>query len=293
MEQSNVIGFIIQIWVIVFGLTVGSFLNVCIYRIPKKISLVWPGSACVSCDTKIAWYDNVPVFSYLLLKGRCRKCGSKISIRYPIVEIITGITFWLLFNNIFILNGGPLYVCGFYIVFCCFLIISSFVDLELHIIPNEIVYIGLIMAPIVSLLFPALHDINGSLKYSFVFGNLRASSFLMSLIGILVTGGMIYLCGVIGKIIFKKDAMGFGDVKLMGVIGGFMGWKLGVTTFFLAPFFGLLFGIPKLVLKRESVIPYGPFLSLAAFVCFLFRDYFNRIIDIYLNTFVFLFTYSS
>jgi leader peptidase (prepilin peptidase)/N-methyltransferase len=108
--------------------------------------------------------------------------------------------------------------------------------------------------------------------------------------GIFIAAGLIFLCGVIGKIVFKKDAMGFGDVKLMGVIGGFLGWKLGVATFFLAPFLGLLFGIPKLFLKKEHVIPYGPFLSLAAFICILSKDFFISIIDTYTDTFAYLFS---
>jgi len=110
--------------------------------------------------------------------------------------------------------------------------------------------------------------------------------FLASLIGIFVSGGLIFLCGVLGKLVFRKDAMGFGDVKLMGVIGGFLGWKLGVATFFLAPFFGLLFGLPRLILKRGNVIPYGPFLSLAAFICLLFKDFSIKTIDHYLDIYL-------
>ncbi|GAX62809.1 type II secretory system protein [Candidatus Scalindua japonica] len=111
------------------------------------------------------------------------------------------------------------------------------------------------------------------------------------MIGIFVSGGMIFLCGVIGKLVLKKDAMGFGDVKLMGVIGGFLGWKLGVATFFLAPLFGLLFGIPRLISKKGKMIPYGPFLSLAAFICLLFKDISADIIDNYLDVYINLFLY--
>ena len=102
-------------------------------------------------------------------------------------------------------------------------------------------------------------------------------------------GGLIFLCGVFGKLVFRKDAMGFGDVKLMGVIGGFLGWKLAVATFFLAPFFGLLFGLPRLISKKGNVIPYGPFLSLAAFVCLLFKDFSIKTIDHYLNIYLSIF----
>ncbi len=290
MEQLSLSGAIIQPWIFILGMIVGSFLNVCIYRIPKKISLLRPGSSCIHCNATIVWYDNIPVFSYLFLKGRCRHCGRNISIRYPIVEIITGFIFWLLFHNIFIVNGESLYTYSLYAIFCCLLIICSFIDLKLHIIPNEITYTGLILAPVASLLCLGLHNPNGSLKYFEGSGSQWINSFLASLIGIFVAAGLIFLCGVIGKIIFRKDAMGFGDVKLMGVIGGFLGWKLGVATFFLAPFLGLLFGIPKLFLKKEHVIPYGPFLSLAAFICILSKDFLISIIDTYTDTFAYLFS---
>ena len=290
MEQLSLSGAIIQPWIFILGMIVGSFLNVCIYRIPKKITLLRPGSSCIHCNTAIAWYDNIPVFSYLFLKGRCRHCGHNISIRYPIVEIITGSIFWLLFHNIFIVNGESLYTYSLYTIFCCLLIICSFIDLKLHIIPNEITYTGLILAPVASLLCLGLHNSNGSLKYFEGSGNQWINSFLASLMGIFIAAGLIFLCGVVGKIVFRKDAMGFGDVKLMGVIGGFLGWKLGVATFFLAPFLGLLFGIPKLFLKKEHVIPYGPFLSLAAFICILSKDFFISIIDTYTDTFAYLFS---
>ncbi len=290
MEQLSLSGAIIQPWIFILGMIIGSFLNVCIYRIPKKISLLRPGSSCIHCNTTIAWYDNIPVFSYLFLKGKCRHCGHNISIRYPVVEIITGSIFWLLFHNIFIVNGESLYTYSLYAIFCCLLIICSFIDLKLHIIPNEITYTGLILAPVASLLCLGLHNSNGSLKYFEGSGNQWINSFLASLMGIFIAAGLIFLCGVIGKIVFRKDAMGFGDVKLMGVIGGFLGWKLGVATFFLAPFLGLLFGIPKLFLKKEHVIPYGPFLSLAAFICILSKDFFISIIDTYTDTFAYLFS---
>lgn len=290
MEQSSLSGAIIQPWIFALGMIVGSFLNVCIYRIPKKISLLWPGSSCIHCNTTIAWYDNIPVFSYLFLKGRCRHCGHNISIRYPIVEIITGFIFWLLFHNIFIVNGESLYTYSLYAIFCCLLIICSFIDLKLHIIPNEITYTGLILAPVASLLCLGLHNPNDSLKYFEGSGNQWINCFLASLMGVFIAAGLVFLCGIIGKMVFKKDAMGFGDVKLMGVIGGFLGWKLGVVTFFLAPFLGLLFGIPKLFLKKEHVIPYGPFLSLAAFICILSKDFFISIIDTYTDTFAYLFS---
>lgn len=280
---------LIQLWIFGLGLVIGSFLNVCIHRIPEGISIVWPASKCVYCSKRIVWYDNIPVLSYLFLRGKCRHCQHKISAQYPIVEFLTGIVFLLLFRSVLIVSGGLICAYIFFIIFCCLLIVGSFVDLRLHIIPNEITYTGLILAPIASLLCAGFHNLNSSLGYFDNSANQWIASFLASLIGIFVSGGLIFLCGVFGKLVFRKDAMGFGDVKLMGMIGGFLGWKLAVATFFLAPFFGLLFGLPRLILKRGNVIPYGPFLSLAAFICLLFKDYFVGIIDHYLDIYLTVF----
>ncbi len=280
---------LIQLWVFGLGLVVGSFLNVCIHRIPEGISIVWPASKCAYCSKRIVWYDNIPVLSYLFLRGKCRHCQRKISAQYPIVEFLTGIVFLLLFRSVLMVSSGTTCVYVFFIVFCCLLIVGSFVDLRLHIIPNEITYTGLILAPIASILCVGLHDLSGSLRFFVDSGNQWIASLLASLIGIFVSGGLIFLCGVFGKLVFRKDAMGFGDVKLMGVIGGFLGWKLAVATFFLAPFLGLLFGLPRLIFKKGNVIPYGPFLSLAAFVCLLFKDFSIKTIDHYLNIYLSIF----
>jgi leader peptidase (prepilin peptidase)/N-methyltransferase len=282
---------LIQLWVFGLGLIIGSFLNVCIYRIPEGISLLWPASKCVNCSKRVVWYDNIPVLSYLFLKGKCRHCQHKISALYPITEIITGIVFLSLFHSVILAKGDLISVYIFYLIFCCLLIVGSIVDLKLYIIPNEITYTGLILAPIASLLCVGSRNLNNAQGYFDNSANQWLASLQVSIIGIFVAGGMIFLCGVIGKLILRKDAMGFGDVKLMGVIGGFIGWKLAVATFFLAPFFGLLFGIPRLISKRGKMIPYGPFLSLAAFICLLFQDVTVGIIDNYLDVYVTLFLY--
>lgn len=282
---------LIQLWIFGLGLVVGSFLNVCIYRIPEGISIVCPASKCIYCSKRIVWYDNIPVLSYLFLRGKCRHCQSKISVQYPIVEAITGLVFLLLFHSVLMLSGDLICAYIFYIIFCCLLIVGSFIDMRFHIIPNEITYTGLVLALIAALLCTGFHNLNSSLGYFDNSANQWIASLLVSLKGILVSGGLIFLCGIFGKLVFKKDAMGFGDVKLMGVIGGFLGWKLAVATFFLAPFFGLLFGMYRLILKRGNVIPYGPFLSLAAFMCLLFKDYFVGIFDEYLDVYLHIFSY--
>ena len=291
MEYLRLQEVLIQLWVFGLGLVIGSFLNVCIYRIPEGISLLWPASKCVNCSKRVVWYDNIPVLSYLFLKGKCRHCQHKISALYPITELITGIVFLSLFHSVILVKGDLVCAYIFYLVFCCLLIVGSIVDLKLYIIPNEITYTGLILAPIAGLLCVGSRNLNSAQGYFDNSANQWMASLQTTMIGVFVAGGMIYLCGVIGKLVFRKDAMGFGDVKLMGVIGGFIGWKLAVATFFLAPFFGLLFGIPRLISRRGKMIPYGPFLSLAAFICLLFQDVTVGIIDNYLDVYITLFLY--
>ena len=291
MEYLRLQEVLIQLWVFGLGLVIGSFLNVCIYRIPEGLSLLWPASKCVNCSKRVVWHDNIPVLSYLFLKGKCRYCQHKISALYPITEIITGIVFLSLFHSVLMVKGDLICAYIFYLIFCCLLIIGSIVDLKLYIIPNEITYTGLILAPIAGLLCVGSRNLNSAQGYFDNSVNQWMASLQTTMIGVFVAGGMIYLCGLIGKLVFRKDAMGFGDVKLMGVIGGFIGWKLAVATFFLAPFFGLLFGIPRLISKRGKMIPYGPFLSLAAFICLLFQDVTVGIIDNYLDVYLTLFLY--
>ena len=156
---------LIQLWVFGLGLIIGSFLNVCLHRIPEGISIVWPPSKCVYCSKRIVWYDNIPVLSYLFLRGKCRHCQRKISAQYPIVEFLTGIVFLLLFRSVLIVSGSSICAYIFYIIFCCFLIVGSFVDLRLHIIPNEITYTGFFLAPIASLLCTGFHNLNSSLGF--------------------------------------------------------------------------------------------------------------------------------
>ena len=264
-------------------------MNVCIYRIPKKKSLVSPRSFCPNCNTPIGWYANIPVLSYLLLWGRCRTCKAKISIRYPLVELLTGYIFVHLYY-VFIQyrHESPcIFIC--YLALCSALIISTFVDLELLVIPNEVTFVGIPLALVLSVICPGLHDAQNTLRNFSLTGVCRLDTLIASMIGMLVGGGLIFLCSILGKWILKKDAMGFGDVKLMGMIGGVTGWKLAVSIFFVAPFFGLLMAIPVLLFKKRHLIPYGPFLSLAALVCILMQDYFIGLVNVYVQLFVVLF----
>ncbi len=243
-------------------------------------------SFCPQCNARIRWYDNIPVLSYLFLWGRCRTCKSKISLQYPIVELLTGYIFVHLYYVFLQERHEAPCVFISYIILCCGLIVSTFVDVKLYIIPNEVTFTGIPLALVFSAICPSLHDADHTLRNFSLSGIYRLDALIASLLGMLVGGGLIFLCGVLGKWVLKKDAMGFGDVKLMGMIGGFVGWKLAVAIFFVAPFFGLLMSIPVLLFKKSRTIPYGPFLSLATLVCILMQDYFIG----YINTYIQLFT---
>jgi leader peptidase (prepilin peptidase)/N-methyltransferase len=249
--------FFVTFFIFLFGACVGSFLNVCIYRMPEEgMSIVTPGSHCPKCKEPVRWYDNIPILSYIFLKGKCRFCRAKISPQYLFVEALTG----YLFVEFFILFGlTPAYF--FYITFICLLLVSTWVDFKFQIIPDETNFFGMIFALIMSLIFPGLHNTDTHLL-----------GLAHSFIGLLVGGGMIYAVGIYGEFRFKKEAMGGGDVKLMAMIGAFLGWKLTVLTFFIAPFMGSIIGLYAKFVKKEEIIPYGPFLSLGAVVALFAGD---------------------
>ncbi|MCQ9208503.1 MAG: prepilin peptidase [Omnitrophica bacterium] len=251
----------IQIFLFCLGAVVGSFLNVCIYRMPRKESIIRPGSHCPHCQVKIPWYDNIPFFSYIFLKKRCRHCGEKIAFRYFVVELVTASTF-LLLHYYFGLSA----LFWIYLAFCSSLIVVSFIDIDIREIPDEIDLSGIVIGLALSLIFPQLQQT--------LFHKL---ALWRSFLGILAGGASIYLTGLIGDAIFKKESMGGGDVKLMAMVGAFIGWKLAILTFFIAPFFGAAVGIVLKIRKGQSLIPYGPFLSLAALISIIWG---HRIIDV-------------
>jgi len=265
-----------KIVVFVFGSIVGSFLNVCIYRMPLAKSVVWPGSHCPNCEKKIPWYDNIPFLSYLFLRGRCRFCKKQIAIRYLLVELLTALVFVMFFNRY-----GLSYDFFVYVVFVCSLIVATFIDIKHRIIPDEISIGGIII---------------GFLLISIKGFNLKPLTYNLrpitdSFLGIILGGGIIYLTGVLFDLVYFKllkkppiqgetESMGGGDVKLLAMIGAFLGWKIAILTFFLAPFFGAIVGIFNLIVKKDHTIPYGPFLSLAAFLSIFWADKIIRLIFI-------------
>lgn len=250
------------ILIFIIGLLLGSFYNVCIYRIPRAESIAFPPSHCTACNTRLKWFDLIPVFSYLFLKGGCRYCRVKISLQYPLVELLTGAAFLVSFIKF---GFSWAFVTG--IVLISILIIETFIDLEHQIIPNGLVLAGTIAAIIFSLF------------------NLYVN-WKDALIGMLVGGGTFLLVAVLSALILKKEGMGGGDIKLMGMIGLFLGWKLTSLSILLSIYLGGLIGGALLLLrikKRGDHIPYGPFIAIGTIIAVFFG---NDIISWYLQTFL-------
>ncbi len=233
--------------VFLFGLAVGSFLNVCIWRLPAQEQIVKGRSHCRSCGGTIRWYDNIPLVSFALLKGRCRHCGAGISWSYPFVELATGI---LLAGVAWRFQLTALALV--YALFGAALIVLAMVDLREMILPDEITLPGISIGVILSFYVPELHGAAG-----------RWEGLIASVAGALAGAGTVWGIGVIGKWIFRKEAMGFGDVKLMAMVGSLIGTgKVLLVNFILAPVVGAVVGVILKVRYRKDLIPYGPFLAL-------------------------------
>ena len=232
----------------VFGAAIGSFLNVCIWRIPEGKSIVFPASHCPKCGKSIRPCDNIPVLSWLILRGRCRDCGEPISPRYPLVEILTALLSLVLFWK----YGLSLqYLAAF--LFAAALVVITFIDFDHQIIPDVISLPGI---PVFFLLAV------------FVMG----IGFLDALIGLIIGGGFLYLVAVGYELIAKREGMGGGDIKLLAMIGAFLGWKSLFFVVFMSSILGALVGIVLIMIKGKDMkyaVPFGPFLSIAA-VMYLF-----------------------
>ena len=196
----------------VFGAIVGSFLNVCIYRIPAERSVVVPGSTC-ACGEPIAWYHNIPILSWCLLRGKAACCDEKFSVRYPAVELLTGVLFWFCWEQHMPVVAliGMLYIA--------FLICSTFIDLDHMIIPDRFSIGGMVIGVILSFCFPQLHGVSAPP----IVANIQSG--LYGMVGALIGAGLVYWISVLGEIVFRKPAMGEGDVKFVGFIGAFCGWQ--------------------------------------------------------------------
>ncbi len=276
---------LINTFAFLFGAIVGSFLNVCIWRMPRDESVIHPGSHCGSCNKPIRWYDNIPIISFFALGGRCRSCGARYSGRYVMVEALTGILFFLIWRQ-YGWTNPPLAIA--YLIFASGCVVAAIIDLEHYIIPDVITVGGTIVGVIYSALWPSLQV-----------STRMADGLTESMLGILVGSGIILWVMVIGEIVFQKEAMGFGDVKLMGAIGAFLGWQATVFTIAIGCVTGAVIGVGLLFWRKNadreiqedrhmddaelsyliyggtenSSIPFGPFLIFGALVWVLLQEF--------------------
>jgi leader peptidase (prepilin peptidase) / N-methyltransferase len=236
--------------VTLLGLMFGSFLNVCIYRLPRRLSPVRPRSSCTSCGHVLAWYENVPIVSYIALRGRCRGCGAPISLMYPAVEAITAAMF---LSGYLLYGPSPLLIVR--LIFGSAMIVLFVIDLQHRILPNVITLPGIVAG--------------------FVCSVFVGPGWLPSLVGIVAGGGSLWAVAEIYYRVRHEEGLGMGDVKMLAMIGAFLGWRLVLLTLVLASFSGTLVGLGILLLKRESMkyaLPFGTFLALGAIVAAVAGD---------------------
>lgn len=234
------------------GLCVGSFLNVCIYRVPEKRSIVHPPSSCPACGSGIKAYDNVPVLGYLWLRGRCRSCKAPISFRYPVVELITGLAALCVY-----LKFGATLQAPVYFIFIATLIVITFIDIDHQIIPDIISLPGIPIFFLGSFLLPAV-------------------TFTEALLGIAVGGGLLYAIAWLYFILKRREGMGGGDIKLLAMIGPVVGWRGVLFTLFASSALGTVVGVLLMAVsksfKMDLKIPFGPFLALGAVTYIFFGE---------------------
>ncbi|MBI2095472.1 MAG: prepilin peptidase [Candidatus Omnitrophica bacterium] len=237
-----------------FGAIVGSFLNVCILRLPKEESVVFPGSHCMACGKPVAWRDNVPLVSFFVLKGKCRSCGRRISRQYFVVELATA----LLFAGFFYFFTPPA-KAAVYLAMTLALLVESVIDWRHKIIPDEITFPGILFGIVASAFFPVIH---GEFFW--------ARGFAQALIGAALGAGLLIAVGTLAELVMKKEAMGGGDVKLLAMIGAVVGWQGVLWTVFVSSLVGTGVGLYLRVKKGEAAIPFGPFLAIGAFLYLFF-----------------------
>lgn len=247
----------------VAGLVIGSFLNVLIYRVPRKIEFVTGGSRCPHCSHPLQWFHNIPVLSYLVLRGKCANCSERISFRYPLVELLNAgfylFCYWQLGISIQSIALAALSSA---------LLVILFIDLDFQIIPDSITLPGMIVGLAVS------------------FGP-DGLGIVASLVGLLVGGGALYMIAMLGDWLFKKESMGGGDIKMAAMLGSFLGWQKILLVFLCSAVIGVIVTMVLMVfsarLRRERLVPFGPFLSAAAGLALVAGD---RIIDFYVTNFL-------
>ncbi|NVN89886.1 MAG: prepilin peptidase [Desulfuromonadales bacterium] len=248
-----------SVFAFIFGAVVGSFLNVCICRLPANESVVSPPSHCPHCQYPIRWFDNIPIVSYLLLGGKCRGCQAKISLQYPLVELLNGLVCLALFISF----GPTLDFCVFFL-FCSALVVITFIDLEHQIIPDEISLPGIVIGFLCSFVLNGLGWLN-------------------SLLGILLGGGSLLLVAYCYQRLTGKEGMGGGDIKLLAMMGAFLGWKSIPFIIFASSLVGSVVGVTLMLIQKKDsklAIPFGPYLAFGALLYIFFGP---RLIDWYLK----------
>jgi leader peptidase (prepilin peptidase)/N-methyltransferase len=257
-----------------FGAIVGSFLNVVIHRVPQEESIVFPHSRCPSCGNAIAFYDNIPILSYLVLRGKCRSCKAHISARYPAVELLTALLFvavtW---------HDGLTVALPFDLVFAAALLALVFIDAEHMILPNKITYPGILFAAIARVAIPYLtgaphfDDMGSLMTVTPASLPTWSISLVGAFLGALLGGGSLWVMGWVWEKLRKEEAMGLGDVKMMFMVGAYLGWRLTILTIFLGVLSGSMVGILLMMWERQlnmkKKLPFGIFLSIGAIIALL------------------------
>ncbi len=257
-----------------FGAMVGSFCNVAIYRIPRRCRSVSRPlrSFCPGCMQTIAWYDNLPVLSWLALRARCRNCKMPISIRYPLVEALVAGLWVLIAWRTAWLDPQPLPRMLCLQILASILVVVSLIDIDWKIIPDRIDLPGIVLAPVVACLVPGFVEPLQSAGTLLGVSHPAVLRLLGSLAGAATGAGSLYLVAVIGAWAFKREAMGMGDVKLMGMLGGLLGWQPVLLAIAGACFLGTFFGLALKLTRKTSLMPFGPHLCAASFWLMLFGD---------------------
>jgi len=238
----------VTVFVVLAGAAMGSFLNVCISRIPEGVSIVRPASRCPQCGHPIRIYDNIPVLSFLLLGGKCRDCRRKISLRYPLIELLTALFAWLLFRRFGLTPAFPVVF-----VFICTLIVVSFIDFDHQIIPHVLTLSGIPVFGVLAVLFMGLT---------------ASDAFL----GVMIGAGALYFVAVYYEALTGREGMGGGDVNLLAMLGAFLGWKSLLFVLLVSSLLGAVAGLAVILFKGKDMkyaVPFGPFLCVAA-VLYLF-----------------------
>ncbi len=265
------------IFVFILGAVVGSFLNVVIHRVPNEQSIVFPNSACPSCGTAIKSYDNIPILSWLILRGKCRACSQPISARYPAVELLNALLWVLVYWH-----AGLSPMLPVYLAFVSAMVALIFIDAEHMILPNVITYPLLIVAIAVRVIFPLVFAENYFSDTTFFPATLLAGqpawivSLFGAIVGALVGGGSLWIVGAIWKLLRGVEAMGLGDVKMMLGVGALLGWRLAFLAIFLGAFSGAVIGLFVIARQKDKDLqtqfPFGIFLGIGSILALLFGE---------------------